>query len=145
MKAGLLEAADVFVVNKADRAGADALMAELRFAAHLQYTSAAGPRDIDWEIPILATEAHNDRGVAELLEAIGRHRTTLEAAGALEVRRRARRHQEFRGLLTETLTASLEQRLAAGDLASTFQQVVDGALDPYSAAEQVLAVLSWKR
>ncbi|HET9491147.1 MAG TPA: methylmalonyl Co-A mutase-associated GTPase MeaB [Methylomirabilota bacterium] len=145
MKAGLLEAADVFVVNKADRAGADALMAELRFAAHLQYTSATGPRDIDWEIPILATEAHNDRGVAELLEAIGRHRTTLEAAGALEVRRRARRHQEFRGLLTETLTASLEQRLAAGDLASTFQQVVDGAVDPYSAAEQVLAVLSWKR
>jgi LAO/AO transport system kinase len=145
MKAGLLEAADVFVVNKADRAGADALMAELRFAAHLQYTSATGPRDIDWDIPILATEAQNGRGVAELLEAIGRHRAALEAAGALEARRRNRRRQEFRSLLVETLTASLEQRLAAGDLAATFQQVVDGALDPYSAAEQVLAVLSWKR
>lgn len=145
MKAGLLEAADVFVVNKADRPGADGLMAELRFAAHLQYTSATGPRDIDWEIPILATEAHTGPGVAELLEAIGRHRATLQAAGALEARRRARRRQEFRGLLVETLTASVEQRLAAGDLAPTFQQVVDGALDPYSAAEQVLAVLSWKR
>jgi LAO/AO transport system kinase len=144
MKAGLLEAADVFVGNKADRSGADALVAELRFAAHLHYTSASGPRDIDWEIPVLTTEAQNDRGVAELLEAVERHRATLQAAGALETRRRGRRRQEFHRLLVETLTASVEQRLAAGDLAATFQQVVEGTLDPYSAAERVLAVLSWK-
>jgi LAO/AO transport system kinase len=144
MKAGLLEAADVFVVNKADRSGADAIMAELRFAAHLQYTSPPGPRDIDWEIPVLATQAQSNTGVAEVLGAIGRHRSTLEAAGALEARRRARRRQEFRSLLVERLTASVEQRLAAGDLAATFQQVVDGTLDPYAAAERVLAVLSWK-
>jgi LAO/AO transport system kinase len=144
MKAGLLEAADVFVVNKADRSGADAIMAELRFAAHLQYTSPPAPRDIDWEIPVLATQAQSNTGVAEVLDAIGRHRATLETAGALEGRRRARRRQEFRGLLVERLTASVEQRLAAGDLAATFQQVVDGTLDPYAAAERVMAVLSWK-
>jgi LAO/AO transport system kinase len=144
MKAGLLEAADLFVVNKADRSGAEALMAELRFAAHLQYTSPPAPRDIDWEIPVLATQAQSNAGVAEVLDAISRHRATLETAGALEARRRARRRQEFRGLLVERLTASLEQRLAAGDLAATFQQVVDGTLDPYAAAERVLAVLSWK-
>jgi LAO/AO transport system kinase len=144
MKAGLLEAADVFVVNKADRSGADAIMAELRFAAHLQYTSPPAPRDIDWEIPVLATQAQSNTGVAEVLDAIVRHRATLETAGALEGRRRARRRQEFRGLLVERLTASVEQRLAAGDLAATFQQVVDGTLDPYAAAERVMAVLSWK-
>jgi LAO/AO transport system kinase len=144
MKAGLLEAADVFVVNKADRSGAPALMAELRFAAHLQYTSPVAPRDIDWEVPVLATEAQNNVGVAELLETVGRHRATLEAAGALEGRRRERRRREFRSLLVETLTANIEQRLAAGDLAPLFTQVVEGALDPHSAAEQVLAMLSWK-
>jgi LAO/AO transport system kinase len=144
MKAGLLEAADVFVVNKADRSGADAIMAELRFAAHLQYTSPPAPRDIDWEIPVLATQAQSNTGVAEVLDAIGRHRATLETAGVLEARRRARRRQEFRSLLVERLTASVEQRLAGGDLATTFQQVVDGTLDPYAAAEHVLAVLSWK-
>jgi LAO/AO transport system kinase len=144
MKAGLLEAADVFVVNKADRSGADALVAELRFAAHLQYTSPSASRDIDWEIPVLATQAQANTGVAEVLDAIARHRATLEAAGALDARRRARRRQEFRRLLVETLTASVEQRLAAGDLAATFQQVVEGTLDPYAAAEHVLAVLSWK-
>src|SRR5436190_147692 len=57
MKAGLLEAADVFVVNKADRPGAPALMAELTFTAHLQYTGSTGPRDVDWEIPVLSAEA----------------------------------------------------------------------------------------
>src|ERR1051325_5701551 len=60
MKAGLLEAADVFVVNKADRAGAPALMAELKFAAHLHYTSPTSPKDVDWEIPVLPTQAQSD-------------------------------------------------------------------------------------
>jgi LAO/AO transport system kinase len=56
MKAGLMEAADVFAVNKADRPGAPGLMAELTFAAHLHHASPTSPRDIDWEIPVLATD-----------------------------------------------------------------------------------------
>ncbi|MGH2680846.1 MAG: methylmalonyl Co-A mutase-associated GTPase MeaB, partial [Actinomycetota bacterium] len=51
-KAGILESADVFVVNKADRAGAPALMAELKFAVHLQHASPTGRRDVDWEVPV---------------------------------------------------------------------------------------------
>src|SRR5207249_10987794 len=69
MKAGLMEAADVFVVNKADRAGAPALMAELKFAAHLAYTSPGSPRDIDWEVPALATEAQAGTGLTELCDS----------------------------------------------------------------------------
>jgi LAO/AO transport system kinase len=145
MKAGLLEAADAFVVNKADRTGAPALMAELKFAAHLAYTSATARRDIDWEIPVLATEAQNTVGVAELLETIERHRRALESAGALEARRRGRRREEFKSLLVEEFTASVEERLRTGDLARTVDQVADGQLDPYSAAEAVLAMLSWGR
>jgi LAO/AO transport system kinase len=145
MKAGLLEAADIFVVNKADRGGAQALMAELKFAAHLAYTSPATPRDIDWEIPVLATEAQHHVGVATLLETIERHRATLERAGALQARRRARRRQEFQRLLVEALTARVEARLASGELARIFEQVAAGELDPYSATEAVLAVLSWDR
>jgi LAO/AO transport system kinase len=144
MKAGLMEAADVFAVNKADRSGAPALMAELTFSAHLQYTSPTARRDIDWEIPVLATEAQSNAGIAELLEAIGRHRAALEATGALEARRRARRRQEFQSLLVEEFTATLEQRLTAGDLAATFIDVVEGRLDPYAAARQVLGMLSWR-
>jgi LAO/AO transport system kinase len=144
MKAGLLEAADAFVVNKADRAGAQALMAELTFTAHLAYTSPIARRDIDWEIPVLSTEAQNNVGVAELLETIVQHRRALEAGGTLDARRRARRRQEFKSLLVEEFTAGVEQRLRSGDLARTVDQVADGQLDPYSAAEAVLAMLSWR-
>jgi LAO/AO transport system kinase len=119
-------------------------MAELKFTAHLAYTSPTARRDIDWEIPVLSTEAQNNVGVAELLETIVGHRRTLEAAGALDTRRRARRRQEFKSLLVEEFTAGVEQRLRSGDLARTVDQVADGQLDPYSAAEAVLAMLSWR-
>jgi LAO/AO transport system kinase len=141
MKAGLMEAADVFLVNKADRSGAPALMAELKFAAHLQYTSAASPKDIDWEIPVLSAEAQNNVGVKELLAEARRHRATLEADGALATRRRARRGEELKSLLLEEFRAKVERAVSRGELGPTLEAVLDGALDPYSAAQAILPVL----
>jgi LAO/AO transport system kinase len=138
MKAGLLEAADVFVVNKADRPGAPALMAELKFTAHLQYSGPTASRDVDWEIPVLSAEAQNDVGVVELLETIRRHRAALEAAGALATRRRQRRRAELRSLLVDEFSASVERRLRSGELTRTFDDVAEGVVDPYSAAETIL-------
>jgi LAO/AO transport system kinase len=138
MKAGLLEAADVFVVNKADRPGAPALIAELTFTAHLQYTGGSAPRDVDWEIPVLSAEAQNGVGIAELLGAIHRHRAALEAAGALVERRRRRRRAELTSLLVEAFTLSVERQLASGELARTFDDVAEGIIDPYSAAEAII-------
>ncbi len=138
MKAGLLEAADVFVVNKADRPGAPALMAELKFTAHLQYTAATAARELDWEIPVLSAEAQNDVGIGELLDTLRRHRAALEATGVLAERRRQRRRAELRGLLVDELTATVERRLRSGELASTFDDVAEGVIDPYSAAEAIL-------
>jgi LAO/AO transport system kinase len=143
MKAGLMEVADVFVVNKADRAGAPALMTELKFSTHLQYTSPGAPRDIDWEIPVLSAEAQNDVGIDALLATIERHRGALERGGALTARRRARRREEFKALLVEELTGSIDRRLASGALARTVEQVADGEIDAYSAAAAVLSMLSW--
>ncbi|MEK6666361.1 MAG: methylmalonyl Co-A mutase-associated GTPase MeaB [candidate division NC10 bacterium] len=139
MKAGLMEVADILVVNKADREGANPLMSELRFMAHLQGSSPQAPKDIDWEIPVLATEAQNDVGIAELLAEIRRHRGLLEASGALEKRRQARRRAELQALLIEEFTAEVRRRLGAdGDLAATFEAVADGRKDPYSAVEEIL-------
>ena len=142
MKAGLMEAADVFVVNKADRTGAPALMAELKFAVHLAYTSSGVPRDIDWEVPVLATEAQAGAGITELFDAIVRHRDALTTTGALQERRRARRRDALRALLVDEFMARVDDRLRAGELATTFQRVADDEMDPYSAAQAVLAVLS---
>jgi LAO/AO transport system kinase len=138
MKAGLMEAADVFVVNKADRPGAPALVAELRFNVHLHLSSPAAARDVEWDIPVLTAEAQNDAGTIELLAAIQRHRAALEASGALDARRRARLRAEFEGLLVDRFRAQVQEQLASGDLGPTVDRVVDGALDPYSAAELVL-------
>jgi len=138
MKAGLLEAADVFVVNKADRPGAPALMAELAFTAHLQHSGSTGPRDVDWEVPVLAAEAQNDVGIAELLAEVRRHRAVLEAGGVLAARRAERRRAELRALLVEEFADRVERKLRAGELKRTFDDVAEGVVDPYSAAEAIL-------
>jgi LAO/AO transport system kinase len=140
MKAGLMEVADIFVVNKADRDGAHALMAELKFSVHLHYTSAAQPRDVDWEVPVLAAQAVNDVGMDTLLQQIRRHRTALEQGGALEKRRQARRRADLEALLVEEYTAqvtALVQKDPA--LARTLEAVTGGRLDVYSAVTQILA------
>ena len=141
MKAGLMEAADVFLVNKADRSGAPALMAELTFAAHLSLTSAASPKNIEWEIPVLSAEAQRGVGIAELLADVRRHRAALEAAGALAARRRARRREELKTLLLDEVRQKVERALAGGELARTVDAVVEGALDPYAAVQAILTVL----
>ena len=138
MKAGLMEIADVFVVNKADRAGAHALMAELTFAAHLHDTGPTAAKDIDWETPVLSAEAQSGTGVSDVLAAIRRHRAVMEAAGALEARRRARRRLEFETLLVDEFRSAMEQRLRAGELAAIAEEVAHGTRDPYSAVEDVL-------
>jgi LAO/AO transport system kinase len=140
MKAGLMEVADVFVVNKADRDGAHALMAELKFSVHLHYTGSAQARDVDWEVPVLAAQAVNDVGMDTLLQQIRRHRTVLEQAGALEKRRQARRRADLEALLVEEYTAqvtALVQKDPA--LARTLDAVTGGRLDVYSAVAQILA------
>ncbi len=140
MKAGLMEVADVFVVNKADRDGAHALMAELKFSVHLHYTGSAQARDVDWEVPVLAAQAVNDVGMETLLRQIRRHRTVLEQAGALEKRRQARRRADLEALLVEEYTAQVTALVQQDPaLARTLDAVTGGRLDVYSAVAQILA------
>ena len=139
MKAGLMEVADIFVVNKADRDGAHALMAELKFSVHLHYTSSVKAKDVDWEVPVLATQAANDVGIDALLTLIRGHRAALEQGGALEKRRQARRRAELEALLVEELTAAVTARVQRDPaLARTLEAVGAGSLDPYSAVAQIL-------
>ena len=141
MKAGHMEVADIFVVNKADRDGAHALMAELRFSVHLHYTGGAAAKDVDWETPVLATQAINGVGIAELLAAITRHRAVLEQASALKTRRQVRRRAELEALLVEEFTAQVMARVRTDhDLAKTLDAVAAGELDPYSAVTRILDV-----
>jgi LAO/AO transport system kinase len=142
MKAGLMEVADIFVVNKADRDGAHALMAELRFSVHLHFSSSVSAKDIDWEIPVLAAQATNDVGVAELLAEVKHHRLALEEAGALEKRRQARRRAELRTLLVEEFAGRVMAQVERDpELIAVVDAVAGGTLDAYSGVERILARL----
>ena len=142
MKAGLMEVADIFVVNKADRDGAHALMAELRFSVHLHYSSSVPAKDIDWEIPVLAAQATNDVGVAELLAEVKRHRRVLEEAGTLEKRRQARRRVELRTLMVEEFAGRVMAAVERDpELVAVIDAVAGGALDAYSGVERILGRL----
>ncbi len=139
MKAGLMEVADIFAVNKADRDGATSLVTEIMFMVHLHHASPALAREIDWEIPVLAIQAQHGIGIEELLAEIRRHRAALETSGALAGRRQARRRAELKAILAEEFSRQMSRRLEPeGDLAETMERVVAGEMDPYSAVAGIL-------
>ena len=128
-KAGILEIADIFVVNKADRADAGQVSRALRDLQSISGSSA-------WTAPILRTVATEHKGFPELVQALADHRTWLIDTGELERRRTERARHEVEaiavGVLRERLSGKAElDRLAA--------RVVAGELDPYTAADQLLA------
>jgi LAO/AO transport system kinase len=139
MKAGLLEAADIFVVNKADREGAERLVTELRYMVHLHREGQRASQGLDWEVPVLTAAAVTGVGMEELCAEIERHRSALEACGALEHRRQVRRARELRDLMVAELREVAERALAeGGPLAGVLGEVEAGRVDPYTAIAQVL-------
>ena len=137
MKAGILEAADIFVINKADRTGADALKTNLETMLMMK-TQAAG----DWQPGIVPTEAIYNRGTAELAAEIGRHREYLVSSDELAKRRKARVKLE----LMETLESYLRDYISDIDKGDYLENFVDalsqGKTDPLSATRQITGRLA---
>jgi len=133
LKAGILEIADIFVVNKADLEGADRLVRDLRTALNLGEHG-------DWIPPILQTRATEGSGLDALWGAVEQHRAYLQRGGELEKRRRARLQAEILALAMGRLRAQL---LGTINGREHLDELVDRALrreiDPYSAADAVLS------
>ncbi len=161
LKAGVMEIADIYVVNKADRPGGDALQREVEVMLGIRKGQAfrhVGPhhgpsttppsnRPVnddsttpEWTPPVLATMAIDGTGVGELIDAIEGYRTHLTTTGALELRRRERLVRHTR----EVVDRSLRQ-LVWGDgggeavLATGLERLVDGTASPYELANEILA------
>jgi LAO/AO transport system kinase len=130
MKAGLNEIADVFVVNKADREGADRLKAELELSVHLR------PRG-QWSPPVLLTQAAADQGVDGLVAAIANHRAWLNEHPD-PARESERRQREF----VEVLSGEIEERTARalgnGAASGVAARVREGKVNPYSATRTLM-------
>jgi LAO/AO transport system kinase len=162
IKAGVLEIADVFAVNKADREGADRTVRDLQSMLDLRRT-VAGPAGhdahhrvvhaeseapppgpgADWEPQIVRTVAVRDEGVGELLEAVDRHRAHLDATGGRRARETARARATFVAVLRERLLSGALERLEAetGRLDAVAARIAAREADPYALADELSARL----
>lgn len=138
IKAGLLEVADLVVVNKGDKPGALRTASQLR--AMLVPTvgrSEPSARPAPKRPEVLVTTASTGEGVPELLAAIDRHRTAAEGALTADARR-ARARSQIRGVLADRLGERLEDGALAPLAASLVDEVAEHRLDPYAAADRLL-------
>ena len=145
-KAGILEVADVFVVNKADRDGADQTVRDLKYMISLGRREQEGPR---WRPPIVRTVASRAEGIDELVAAIEEHRDWMITRGELDARRQRRAEAEIEAIAL----AQLRERFGGvrrgssvsggmvGGLPRLAKRVVTGELDPYCAADELIAEL----
>ena len=133
-KAGLMEIADVFVVNKADRDGAAQTAHDLE--SMLDLTTAGA-----WRPPVvrtIASGAQDTSGADELWSAVGAHRRHLETSGELADRRAARRGAELELIVEQRIRAQVNARLRDGARADLEAEVAAGRMDPWTAADEVL-------
>ncbi|MFN2594695.1 MAG: methylmalonyl Co-A mutase-associated GTPase MeaB [Actinomycetota bacterium] len=131
-KAGLMEIADVFVVNKADRAGARDTIRELNQMLELS--------DAAWKPPVVQTIATKNEGIDDLWAAIGKHRLYQEEGGLLDARRRRRIEREIREIVAERSRRRIDSQ--AGPLLSQLaERVSRRELDPYAAAVELAAAV----
>ena len=132
LKAGIMEIADIFVVNKADREGADRTVASIETNLSLQ---TFGPNE--WRPPILKTEATTGKGIPDLLESIQRFRVHTTAAQGQ--RRRVRAEFRLRELLARRFLQHVEERvLDAGEFDRFLDRIAMREVDPYTAVDEIM-------
>jgi GTPase len=137
-KAGILEIADVFAVNKADRDGASQTVRDLRqVLAFGEQVAEDG-----WRRPVVRTVAARNEGVDELVAALDAHRDWLDRGGERARRRRARAEAEIEAIALEQHRSRIGDLHGAAGLAPLAERVLAGELDPYRAADELTARLS---
>lgn len=138
IKAGIMEIADIFVVNKCDRDGADKTSAEVNAMLDLGHG-----RNPNWRPPVVKTSTYDGRGITELVAEIDKHREFATSSGEFA----KRRTQKVRAEVTETVENYLKEMLwckiaASGEMKELLENAAEGKLDPYTTAQQILSVLN---
>jgi len=133
MKAGIMEIADVFVVNKMDLPGADQVVNDLEMMLEM------GPPAEGWKTPIVTAQANNGRGMENLYHQFQNHREAMVRSGQLAKRRKEQRRDEVLESVQRTIQVRLHDLIRQdSEFAAIMQKVEAGELDPYSAANEVM-------
>jgi len=138
IKAGITEIADIFVVNKADREGADNTARALEMILDLNHQSHLASQDPGWRPPICKTIALRGEGIGAVVEAIEEHAVYLRESGTLRRQERARVEGELRSIIIQEMTRSFFERVDEAQFGSLIDRIMRRDLDPYSAAELLL-------
>ena len=138
IKAGILEVGDLFILNKADRPGADETEKQLRLMLHLREGE---ERDAGFEPPLLRTVAPRGDGIVEVVDACTAHYEHLSTTGGIERKTAVRGHRFLVELVRELASEAVFARAAAGELAQLVDDVRARRTDPYSAAERLVAAM----
>lgn len=132
IKAGLMEIADIFVVNKADRPGVEQVVAEIESMLDISAKS-------DRQIPIVKTSAKESKGITELINEIKKHVDYLKKSNAFETKRRRRYEAELTEIIRKRLMSFVfDEAKLKGKVESLIDQISKKKLDPYSAADEIL-------
>jgi LAO/AO transport system kinase len=155
IKAGILEIADILVVNKADLPGAENAMRQLRAALALGYPTRddehharEAPADLrsgaapGWVPDVLATSAFKGTGITELIESIARHLAHLDVTGARQVLEQRRARREVEALLQQRLVDWFHTRLAEEELEAAARMVAERRISPRQAVDHLTAELT---
>ncbi|MGE5444722.1 MAG: methylmalonyl Co-A mutase-associated GTPase MeaB [Ignavibacteriales bacterium] len=133
MKAGLMEIGDVFIVNKADREGAD------RLSREIEYMTSLKPREDKWKIPVVLTRAHEGRGIEDVVKAIESHKAFQIESDLLREKREKRREEEFSQIISEIIECKISEKLKGGEMKRILALVKNGEIDPYEGADLVIS------
>jgi len=133
MKAGILEAADIFVINKAEQDGANSLKVELQAMLSMKNHLHG-----DWKPTIVLTEAINSKGIEELLDEISRHKEFLTSSGGLEKRRKERARLELVEAIERSIKNYIETGIDKDYLEKLIDDLVQRKTNPNSAALEII-------
>jgi len=133
IKAGILEIADIFVVSKADKPGADQTVAELR----MMLTLGGNRRKVAWAIPVLKTSVPNNEGIEKVVEAMQQHRDYLVTSGLLMQRAQRQVRSELQALILHTVMNTLKTQVSEEEWAILIEDVATRERDPYSVADEL--------
>ncbi len=133
MKAGILEAADIFVINKADKEGAEILKIQME-----QMLGMIPQVEGDWKTVILLAQAVNGKGIEEMVDAMLEHKKYLISSGKIEHRRKERARLELTEAIEHSLRLHVNEILDNGRFQNLADALAMRHIDPYSAAEEVV-------
>jgi len=135
IKAGILEIADIFVVSKADKPGADQTVAELAMMLSLD----SNRRKAGWRIPIIKTSSLKQEGITDVVDAMEQHRVYLNESGVQQQRTQRQVRSELQALILHTVIDTLKAKISEDEWNMLVEDVANRNRDPYSVADELEA------